>query len=215
MRVTAHRGLVDGDDAAARIDERLQLGAHDREQGLGDRPAVGVVGVRLDAAREGVRAGNAGLQLRALGRDRAQALPLGDHAQPARRAELPDDPVSAALIVRGRAEPAAGLVVELEPVEEGVEGQVEVEARLFAVGDDVEAGPKLVADGRPDGVAGRLLAVVGPELGEMLAGELEPAREGIAADHRGADGLVRHGWSAYGDSIAEDLRDAAPVQLVG
>jgi len=193
MRVATHRRLVDGDDPAAGGHERLELGSDDRQQGFRDGPAIRIVAARLDSARERVRTGNAGLQLLALGRERSKALPLGDDAEPVRRAELADHPVAPALVVGRRAEPARDLLVELEPVEEGVEREVEVEAGLLAVGDHVDAGAQLVADRRPDRIANRLFAIVRAELVEVHARQLEPARERVAADHRRTDRFVRHG----------------------
>ncbi len=96
------------------------------------------------------------------------------------------------LVVSGRAEAATRFVVELEPVDERVEGEVEVEARLFPVGDHVEPCTELVADRSPDRIARRLLAVVRAELVEVRAGKLEPAWERIAPDDGRPDGLVRH-----------------------
>src|SRR5512132_970436 len=99
------------------------------------------------------------------------------------------------LVVSGRAEAATRFVVELEPVDERVEGEVEVETGLFPVGDHVEPGPELVADRGPDRVARCLLTVVGAELVQMRSGELEPAGERIAPDDGRANGAVRHGQS--------------------
>ena len=172
--------------------------AHDREERLGDRPAVRVVAAGHDPAGERVRPGDARLQLRAGRGQLLQAAPLVERAQPVRRLELADDLVPAALVVRGRPPAAARLVLQLDALEERVEGQVEVEARLLAVGDHVEAGAHLVADRRRDGVARRLLEVVGPEVVDVLGRELEPARERVAADDRRADGLVRHGGTLRG-----------------
>ncbi len=139
----------------------------------------GIVGVRLDAAGERVRAGNARLQLRARGRQAAKPLPLGHDPEPVGRRELADDPVAPALVVGRRPEAAARLVVELEPVQEGVEGEVEVEPRLLAVRDHVDTRAQLVADGRPDRVASRLLAVVRAELVEV---QRLPARASRGTD---------------------------------
>jgi hypothetical protein len=94
--------------------------------------------------------------------------------------------------VSRRAEAAARLAVELEPVQEGVKGEVEVEPRLLAVRDHVDRRPQLVADGRPDRVASGLLAVVRAELVEVQTCQLEPAGERVAPDDRRADRFVRH-----------------------
>jgi len=60
--VTAHRGFIDADFAAAGGDERLQFAAHDRQERLRDGTAVRVLGVGQQAAAEGVETRRAGLE---------------------------------------------------------------------------------------------------------------------------------------------------------
>src|SRR5207237_3247742 len=95
--------------------------------------------VRHEASAEGVRAGNARLERGTGRREPPQPLPFLDHAEPARRGEVADDPVLPALVVSRRPESACRLALGLETLEVTVEGEVEVEAGLVAGGDDVEA----------------------------------------------------------------------------
>ena len=101
--------------------------------------------------------------------------------------------MAAALVVSGRPEAAARLPLELEPVEEGVEGEVEVVAALLAVRDHVEARAHLVRDRGRDRVSHCLLPVVRAQLAVVQGRELEPAGKRIAPDHRRPDRIVRHG----------------------
>ena len=181
VRVAAHRGFVDRDLRAARIRKRRQLGLDDREQSLGSLPALAV-----KAPGERVRPRHRHLQRRPWRSDAPQALELLDRAEAARRGEIADDPVLRALVVRGRSEPARRLAL-LDPVDEAVEAEVEVEPGLLAVGDRVEPGGDLVVHGRDDGVLLQLGDVVGPEFAEVRGGMLEPAGQRVAADHGRAE----------------------------
>ena len=80
----------------------------------------------------------------------------------------------AALIVRRRAEAAWRRAFELQAFKESVERKIEIEARLFAIRDYVEAGGDLIVNRRDDGVLLHLRDIRGPELAEMRACELEP-----------------------------------------
>jgi hypothetical protein len=100
--------------------------------------------------------------------------------------------VSAALVVRGRAKPAGWRRFKFDALQETVEGEVEIEPGLLAVRDDVETGFHLVVQGGDHGVINHFLAVGLTELVEVTAGELEPARERVAADHGRAQGLRLH-----------------------
>jgi hypothetical protein len=62
-----------------------------------------------------------------------------------------------------RTEAPVGHLVAIESVDEGVEGEVEVEARLLTVGDHVEARPHLIHDRRDGGVLLHLDDVGGAE----------------------------------------------------
>src|SRR5687768_18526161 len=97
-----------------------------------------------------------------------------------------------ALVVRRGAEVATRLTLEFEAVQERVEREIEVEARLFPIGDHVEPGAELIPDRRPDRVASRLLAVIRAELVEVRSRQLQPAGKRVAADDSRPDRLVRH-----------------------
>ena len=112
------------------------------------------------------------------GREPLQSLEFLDRAEAARRAQLARDRVLAALIVRRRAEAARRRRLQFNPLEEAVERQIKIQPRLFAIGDDVEAGRDLVMNGRDDRVIFQLLAVGFTELVEVLTGKLEPAGNG-------------------------------------
>ena len=184
---------------AARVDERLELAAHDRQERLGDRPAIRVVAARARCRPASVYGpGTLAFSCGPGGASSCRRRHSSSTPSPFGAASSPTICVAAALVVRGRAPAAARLVLQLDPLEERVEREVEVEARLLAVGDHVEAGAHLVADRGRDGVARRLLEVVGPEVVDVLRHELEPARERVAADDRRADGLVRHGGTLRG-----------------
>src|SRR5439155_720222 len=191
-RVAAHRRLVDGHDLAPGVDQSHELVPHDRHERLGHGEAVRVVAARLDPARERVRTRNRRLESRPRRCELPQAPELLDDTEAAGCAQLAGDAVTAALVVRRRAEAPARLALRLEPGEERVEGEVEVEAGLLPVGDDVEPRTHLIADRRGDGIADRLLAVVRAEVNDVLAGELEPAGKGVAAGHGRPKRVVRH-----------------------
>jgi hypothetical protein len=88
----------------------------------------------------------------------------------------------AALVVRGGTESPRRRRFEFKAIDETVEGKVEVEARLFAVGDHIEPGFQLVAHSDGDRVIDELGAIRFAELIKMLTGKFQPAREWIAAD---------------------------------
>ena len=99
--------------------------------------------------------------------------------------------VAPALVVRRGAEATRRCPLQLDAVEVAVERQVEVEPRLLAVGDHVEAGADLVVDGGDDGVVLQLGAIGRAEAVEVLDGEQQPAGQRVAADDRRPQ-LSRH-----------------------
>ena len=177
MCVTAHRRLVDRDLRTAGVGECHELRSYDREQCLGDLPAIAD-----EPAGEGVRAGHSHLQHRPVWRHTAQALELLDGPEPTRRGEVADDAVLRALVVRGRTEEPLWLAL-LDPLEEAVEAEVEVEPSLLAVRDHVETRGDLVVDGCDHRVLLELGCVVRPELVQVFGGVFEPAGKGVAPDH--------------------------------
>ena len=92
----------------------------------------------------------------------------------------------APLVVGGRAEPARRNGLQLDPFQKTVKGKIEIEPGLFAVGNDVQARVQLIVNRNRDRILDQFLAVRFPELVQVLAGELQPAGQRIAADHRGA-----------------------------
>ena len=82
-----------------------------------------------------------------------------------------------------RAEQARGAAF-LDPLQTTVEAEIEIEPRLLPVRDDVETGRDLVVHGRDDGVLLQLGDVVWAELVQSPCCVFEPAREGVASDHR-------------------------------
>ena len=74
----------------------------------------------------------------------------------------------------------------LDTLQAAVEAEVEVEARLLSVRDHVEPGGELVVDCDDDRVLLQLGDVVRAELVQSSRSVLEPAREGVAPDHRRA-----------------------------
>ena len=76
----------------------------------------------------------------------------------------------AALIMSRWAEPAGRGGLELDSLDVPVKREIEIEPRLLAVGDYLEAGAKLVADGDADRVVDEFGAIGPAEAVEMLAG---------------------------------------------
>src|SRR5438445_6363227 len=73
-----------------------------------------------------------------------------------------------------------------------VEREVEVETRLFSVGDDVQTRGSLVVDGGQDSVVLQFSAVSLAELLQMRTGQLQPARKGVTADDGSPEGVLFH-----------------------
>jgi hypothetical protein len=106
--------------------------------------------------------------------------------------------VFAALIVRGRAEPASRRAFEFDALEIAIKGKVEIEASLFAIGDDVESSGDLIVNGGNDGIFLEFGSVGFAELVEMRTGEFEPTGEGVAADDGGAERVGSHVYTLKG-----------------
>src|SRR5947209_10745068 len=75
-----------------------------------------------------------------------------------------------------------------------IEREVEIQAGLFAIGDDVETGANLVVHGDGNSVIEQLCQVVGAEFIEPARGEFEPARKRITADDRCAQRALFHDY---------------------
>src|SRR6266566_3117224 len=98
----------------------------------------------------------------------------------------------AALIVSGGTRSALRLRFDCNPRQEAVERQIEIQARLFAIADDVEAGRDLVVYCGRDGVVQELGYVVRAKFVEVGGDKLQPTWERIAADDRCAKGILLH-----------------------
>ena len=95
--------------------------------------------------------------------------------------------MSAALVMSGRSEAARRRGLELDAFEKSVKREIEIEPRLFAVGDDVKSGLQLVVDGDGDRVVDEFFAVRLAKLVEILGGKLQPAGKRVAADDSGSE----------------------------
>lgn len=73
----------------------------------------------------------------------------------------------------------------MDAFEIAVEGEIEIEARLFAIGDNVESGGNLIVDGGNDSVFLQFGAVGLAKLIKVRTGEFEPAGEWVTADDGG------------------------------
>src|SRR5919198_6352747 len=94
------------------------------------------------------------------------------------------------LIVGRRAEAPADARLELDALQERVEGEVEVGPRLLAVRDDVEPRTNLILNCGRDRISSQLREVVLAQLVAVLVGELGPPRQRIAADDGRQNRLV-------------------------
>src|SRR5689334_3126304 len=98
----------------------------------------------------------------------------------------------APLIVRRRTEPPRACRLQVNPLQKSIEGKVEVETRLFTVGDHIEPGLDLIANRNRYRVVDQFRPVRLAEFIEVRAGEFEPAREWVAADHCRSQRLLFH-----------------------
>jgi hypothetical protein len=142
-------------------------------------------------------------------------LEFGDGAETAGCGEVAGDPVFAALVVGWRAPAARGSAFHFDAGEEAVEGEIEVEAALFAIGEDIEAGAELVLDGDGAGVVLEFLDVVGAEGVEVRDGVFEPCGEWIGTDDRVAERDGLHGLGGGREIVrvtgGESVGAAAPA----
>ena len=117
--------------------------------------------------------------------------------------------MSAALIMSGRSEPALRRGLEFDAFQKSVKREIEIEPRLFAIGDDVESGLQLVVNRGEDGVVVEFFAVCLAEPVKVLAGKLQPARKRITADDGGSE---QGWWHEVGDMRYEDQEE--PFRLL-
>jgi len=121
-----------------------------------------------------------------------EPLKIPHRSQPARRAQFADHFVPATLVMRRRAKPSRRRGLQFDALEKSVKRQIEIEPRLLAVGDHVEAGLELVVNRNGDGVLDQFLAIGFAELVQILAGELQPAGKRITADDGRSEGRRGH-----------------------
>ena len=112
-----------------------------------------------------------------------EPLKLVDRAEPARGAAAP--PTTLCLprwSCAGRPEPPRAGGLQVDPLDEPVERQVEVQPGLLAVGDHVQPRRELSATATVIASSWSSRDVVGAEAVEVLRRELEPAGKGLGAD---------------------------------
>ena len=199
IRVTAHRRFVHADLATARGDERLELRANDGHQCLGECPAIRIAVAWHQPAAQGVRPGHTGLERdgsvfhrRVRRVQPLQAIELLNHTEAARSLQRADDAMPAALVVRRGTEPPGDDRLGIHAVQESIERQVEVQARLFPIGHDIQTSRPLIVQRTHHRIVLRLGKVGGSESIEVLGGELQPTGKRIAADDRRAQGVGLH-----------------------
>ena len=136
----------------------------------------------------------------------------GPKFQTAGRAEFTDDFMFAPLIMGGRSEASGRRSLQLESFEKSIEGQVKIKACLFAVGDHVQACLQLIAHCNGHGILHQFGPVCFAELVQVLAGELQPGRERVTPNHRGAQRMLFHqdAGSVFSDGFIE-FRDSRRV----
>ena len=175
--IAAHRGFVNRYLTATGCNQGLQFAANNGQERFCHCIAVRIPIVGQQPAAERVGPGHACFQrwrLRGVRGEPLQALKLLHRAKPIRRAELTNNGVFAALVVRGRAPKPRRGRLRLDPFQVTIEGQVKVEPGLFTVGDDIGPGFKLVMDGGNHRVIDHFGDVVATELIKMSAGKLKP-----------------------------------------
>jgi len=195
VAVAAHAWLIDTDLLGTSRDQGLDLRAHDRQQCLGNGMAVGILPVRQQPAAECERPRHTHLEpATAAAGQPAQSLEFGDRPQAAWCRQFARDLVPATLVMGGRAKAPRARRLQGNPLEKAVERQVEIEPRLLAVGDDIQAGGQLILNRHHGGVLLHLFEVVSTKGLELAGREFQPARKGVAANDRGAQGLGVHDW---------------------
>ena len=86
----------------------------------------------------------------------------------------------------GRAESPRGVRRRADALELSIERKVEIVAALFAVGNDVKTGPKLIVDGDGHRVGAQLLEVGIAKFVSVSEGVLKPSGKRVAANNRRA-----------------------------
>ncbi len=200
MGVAAHGGFIDGDFTATGGDEVFQFSSDDGQESFREGPAIGVLFIGYEASAERIGSGDGGLEGWAGGigaeagcGDALESFKILNCSEATGSADFACDVMSAALVVGRGAEASGGCAFQVDALEKPIEGQIEVQAGLFTIGDHIETGRDLVVQGDGDGIIDEFCAVGGSEFVEGAAGKLEPSREGVAADNGGAQGSFFHG----------------------
>src|SRR5215204_1903152 len=124
----------------------LDLRPDNRQESLGQCPTIAVLAVRQQTAAKRIWPGDADLDPLPFGGESRQASVLFNRPKPPRRTKVTRDLVFASLVVRWWSEPAWWLGLDCDPLEVSIKREIEVEPRLFSVGDDVQSGIDLVVD---------------------------------------------------------------------
>ena len=90
--------------------------------------------------------------------------------------------MSPALIVGRRTESARWLRFQRDSIDESVKAQIEVKARLLAVGDHIEPRRHLVMNRGDDRIFLQFSQIVGAELVELRCRQLQPRRKRMASN---------------------------------
>ena len=102
-----------------------------------------------------------------------------DHTEAAGRLQRADDPMPAALVVRGGTEPPGDNRLGIHAVQKPVERQVEIQARLFPIGHDIQTRRPLIVQRTHHRIVLCFGKVGGAESVEMLGGEFQPTGKRI------------------------------------
>lgn len=192
VRITAHRRLVDRDLGAADSDQPFQFVADQRKKRFRNSEAVRVLIVGNQSAAEGIGTGEAGFERWPVWGQSPQTFKFLNSPQSSRSPQRTGDRVLAPLVVCWRSPPAGRRVFQGQALEVAIERQVEIQPRLFAVGDDIQAGSQLILDSGGNRIILQFPQVVRAELVEMLTGKFQPAGERVTADDGRSQRLHTH-----------------------
>jgi hypothetical protein len=87
------------------------------------------------------------------------------------------------LIVGWGSEPAEGLTLQIQALQETVKRQVEIQAGLLAIRDHIQPRVNLIPNRYRHRIVYQLRPISFTKPVEMSTGKLQPSRERIAADH--------------------------------
>ena len=183
MPITAHRRFIERDFLTTSFHQFRKLFPNHGNQRLGDVPTALVTPTRTDAPAQSVGSGNARFQYRPRRRNLLQALEFFHRSQPVCRPDLSRNLVFSPLVVRRRPEAARRSRTASNAFQSSVEREIEVIARLFAVGNHVQPGRHLVVYRHDDRVIPQFFDIGVAELLQVRRSKLQPSGKGIAAHH--------------------------------